>query len=72
MTERIDEKTEEWKERASRAGDTGGTGHAAEEHRRYEDATGDDDASRPEDGALRPPKDKRRHDTPPGTEQTAG
>jgi hypothetical protein len=68
----LGERLDRWKRRARRAGDADGSGEAAEEHRRYEEATGDDAARSEEDGALGLDEGSTRHDTPPGTEQTPG
>lgn len=70
-SENLDERLEEWKQRAQRGGDVGGTEQAADEHERYEEKLEDHPARRP-DGALEPEPGQTRHETPPGSEQTAG
>ncbi len=69
--ERVDEAVDDWQERAGHGGDSGGSDRAAEEHRRYDEVT-KGTSRRGDDGAVGLGDEQQRHDTPPGTEQTAG
>lgn len=68
--DRLEEAVDDWTTRAEHPGDEPGRDRAAEEHRRYEEATSE--SSREDEGVLEPDDEQRRHDTPPGSEQTAG
>jgi hypothetical protein len=66
----LEARFDRWKGRARKAADTSSDG-AVEEHRRFEEsltASGDMDKA----GTIRPPSDTVSHDTPPGSDQTAG
>ncbi len=72
MRETLDRLTERLRQRPRNALDvTHGRPEAAEEHARFEEALarrGELDES----GALRLPGEQSRHDTPSGTDQSAG